>query len=98
MAPLATTRLVIQVISAGLAAALLVLAIVLYVSKPKFRAYLLPVTILLVHMLAFAAAQLGRDLFGLPMPIDLTDWSALQRFHVLLTLAIYIVWMPLLRR
>lgn len=98
MDSLTTVRLVIQACSAVLVLALLALSLLLFQRKPHFRAYLLPVMALLIHMAAFAISQMLRDAFGAPMPIDLTDWSALQRFHVLLTLAIYLVWMPLLRR
>lgn len=98
METLNAVRLLLQAVSAVLAAGLLFLALVLFARKPHFRAYLMPVIALLLHMITFATAQIMRDMFGTAMPINLTDWSALQRFHVLITLAIYIMWMPALRR
>ena len=62
------------------------------------RALLLPLWLVVTHTLVFVTAVLWKDAVSQTIDISFTDWSAVNRFHWGLTIAIYIVIMMALKR
>lgn len=80
-------------------AGLLVMSVYLFIVRRRFRAYLVPVILLLLHSSALFVVIVGHSFLGWGVAsYTLNDWITLLLLHVYLTLAVYIVWMPLLRR
>lgn len=92
-------REILQFVATLVVVSSLVMSIYLFIVRKKFRLYLVPVLLLLPHSLMFCAAFVMRDAGWMDIPwYFIRDWAAIFLFHNFTTIAVYIIWMPLLRR
>ncbi len=77
----------------------LVTSLYLLIARLRFRMYLVPAVLLLLHSAALFIVLAGHNFLGWTVAsYFLNDWIAVVLLHVYLTFAVYIIWMPLLRR